>query len=74
MNIPRDITDEDWVNIGSGNALGAVRQQAITWVNIVPGQCQHMASLGHNDLTLKSILWANILAKPSKAEYTETLR
>ena len=28
-----------------------VRQQAITWANVDPVLSQHMASLGHNDLT-----------------------
>ena len=31
--------------------LGAVRQQAITWANVDPNLCRHMASLGHNELT-----------------------
>ena len=30
--------------------LGAVRQQAITRVNVDPDLCRHMVSLGHNDL------------------------
>ena len=30
--------------------LGAVRQQAITWTNVVLDPCRHMASLGHNEL------------------------
>ena len=30
---------------------GAVGQQAITWTNIDPDLCRHMASLGHNELT-----------------------
>ena len=30
--------------------LGAVRQQAITWVNVEPDLCRHMVSLGHNEL------------------------
>ena len=30
--------------------LGAVRQQAITWVNVDPDLCRHMVSLGHNEL------------------------
>ena len=35
------------VNIGSGNGLiGALRQQAITWTNVDPHLCRHMASLG----------------------------
>ena len=29
----------------------AVRQQAITWANVDPDLCCHMASLGHNELT-----------------------
>ena len=32
--------------------LGAVRQQAISWTNIVSGRCRHMASLGHNELKI----------------------
>ena len=31
--------------------LGAIRQQAITWVNVDPVSCRHMAWPGHNDLT-----------------------
>ena len=45
--------------------LGAIRQQAITWSNVVLDLCHHMASLAHNELTstltmhLKIILeWA----------------
>ena len=30
--------------------LGAVRQQAITWANVDPVLCRHMASIGHNEL------------------------
>ena len=32
--------------------LGAARQNAITWENIDPHLCPHMASLGHNELIL----------------------
>ena len=32
--------------------LGAVRQQAITWTNVDLDPCRHMASLGHNELTM----------------------
>ena len=40
-----------WVNIFSGNIrLGALRQQAITWANVDPDLCRHMASLVHNEL------------------------
>ena len=35
--------------------LGAVRQQAITWANVDPYLCRHMASLGHNELTINFI-------------------
>ena len=34
--------------------LGAVRQQAITWANVDPDLCRHMASLGHNELITSS--------------------
>ena len=33
-------------NIASDNAVG---QQAITWANIGPDLCHHLASLGHNE-------------------------
>ena len=35
--------------------LGAVRQQTITWPNVRPDVCCHMASLGHNELTLSRL-------------------
>ena len=28
------------------------RQQAITWTNVDSDLCHHMASLGHNELTI----------------------
>ena len=31
--------------------IGAVRHQAITWANVDPDPCRHMASLGRNELT-----------------------
>ena len=39
--------------------LGAVRQQAITWTNVDIVPCRHMASPGHNELTLvrRSQMW-----------------
>ena len=38
--------------------LGAIRQQAITWANVDPDVCRHLASLGHNELTLpRSTTW-----------------
>ena len=36
--------------------LGAVRQQAITWVNVEPDLCGHMVSLDHNELTNSALL------------------
>ena len=44
--------------------LGAVRHQAITWVNVDRDLCCHMASLGHNDLrwvTTKKQKWCQFL-------------
>ena len=35
--------------------VGAVRQQAITWANVDPVPCHHMASLGQNEL-----IWGHI--------------
>ena len=34
---------------------GAVRHQTITWANVDPDLCRHMASLGHNELILLCI-------------------
>ena len=42
--------------------LGAVRQQAITWANVEPDLCRHMASLGHNELN-KSFQWGSKYAR-----------
>ena len=40
--------------------LGAVRQQAITWANVDPDLCCHMASLGHHELTLvQQMAWCH---------------
>ena len=36
--------------------LGAVRQQAITWANVYPDLCRHLASLGHNAFWLNEVL------------------
>ena len=41
--------------------LGAVRQQAITWANVDPDLCRHMASLGPNELSMKMIAWHDVL-------------
>ena len=40
-----------WVNIGSGNGLVP---SAITWANVDPDLCRHMAALGHNDLKINA--------------------
>ena len=32
-------------------------QQAITWANVDPDLCRHMASLGHNELSTEMILY-----------------
>ena len=37
--------------------LGAVRQQAITWANVDPDLCRHMALLGHNELRQPTGSW-----------------
>ena len=42
--------------------LGAARQQAISCAKVDPDLCRHVASLGHNELTL-SIFWLLIQQK-----------
>ena len=32
--------------------LGAWQHQAITWAKVEPDLCRHIASLGHNELTV----------------------
>ena len=32
--------------------LSGARQQAITWANVYPDLCRHMASLGHSELSV----------------------
>ena len=39
--------------------LDAVRQQANIWANADPDQCHHMALLGQNELTHKSLMMAH---------------
>ena len=48
--IPKDLTDDKSTSVQVMDL--AVRQQAITWANINQELCRHMASLGHNELTL----------------------
>ena len=45
---PREHDDEHWRRYW----LGAARQQAITWANDEPDLSHHMASHGHNELTI----------------------
>ena len=59
MKLPSDechwtllMTSQHWVR----QWLGAVRHQAITWANVDPDLCHHMASLGHSELMYWS-LW-----------------
>ena len=47
--MPMDFTNGK-SNIGSGNGLVL---SGITWVNVDPDLCRHMASLGHNELKVK---------------------
>ena len=44
--------------------LGAARQQAITWTNVDPVKCRHMASPGHNALSRK-VQWCDQIVWPS---------
>ena len=37
--------------------LGAVRQQAITWANVVLDPCRHMTSIGYNELRESTLSW-----------------
>ena len=41
------------VNNGSGNGLvpSGNKAEAITWANVDPDLCRHIASLGHNELS-----------------------
>ena len=41
-----DLTDDQSTSV----QVMAVRQQAITWANVDPDLCRHMASLGPNGL------------------------
>ena len=57
--IPLDLTDAESILVQVMAwclMLGAVRQQAITWANVDPDLCCHMASLGHNELDLFEFL------------------
>ena len=48
-----------YVSIGSGNGLGAIRQQAIAWANVDPDLSCHIVHIGH--VTLAAIAWTRIL-------------
>ena len=41
--------------------LGAVRQQVITWTKVDLDPCRHMASLGHNELMQRFLIWTVIV-------------
>ena len=43
------------------NWFGAVRRQAITWVNIDPGLCHHMVSLNSNELNSHIFIYKLLL-------------
>ena len=47
------------------------RQQAITWANVDPDLCRHMASLGHNELmnTTATECYHDICDKLGPLEY-----
>ena len=47
--MPIDLTDGKSILVQV--MLGAIRQQAITWANVDPDLCRHMASLGLNELS-----------------------
>ena len=51
--------------------LGAIRQQAITWANVDPDLCHHMASLGLNELSWweKTLLHTYIHIQPSFGQW-----
>ena len=40
-----------WMQQELTDWLGAIRQQAITWANVDPDLCRHVASLGQDELT-----------------------
>ena len=46
--MPQDLTIEKSTLVQV--MLGTLRQQAITWANVDPNLCCHMASLGNNEL------------------------
>ena len=51
------IVQQSWCNtvLHTAQKCCAIRQQAITWANVDPDECRHMASLNHNILTLTNI-------------------
>ena len=54
--LPSDAHHLTWVIISQywfRQRLGAVRQQAITWTNVDLDPGRHMASVGHNELTIE---------------------
>ena len=51
--------------------LGIVRQQAITWANVDPQLCRHMALLGHNELIC--LRYHSTTHPPSSDQHRERL-
>ena len=49
-----DFTDDQSTLV---QLIGVVRQQAITWANVDPDLCHHLASLGHNELSQRFKLY-----------------
>ena len=59
--MPLDLTDDKSTLV---EVMAWCRQaQAITWANVDPVLCHHMASLGLNELTIKQV--GNILKNHS---------
>ena len=46
--MPQNLTNEKFT---LAQGIGAVRQQAITWIDVDPELCCHMVSLGCNELS-----------------------
>ena len=46
--MPQDLTDDESTLVQGMAWCHQAMQQAITWANVDPDLCYHMASLGHN--------------------------
>ena len=59
VNLPLDKCQSTLLMISQhwfGKWLGPVRQQVITWANVEPDLCRHMASLGYNELIRQKLV------------------